>query len=263
MRSSPSLAAVIATLIATSESPPSSKKLAFRSTERRPGTAPRYAATSLPSATVPFLAAGGLSCPGRRRSRRPVGRGGVGHPPAAPVLDPMPLTLKGIAGKGDQLRRCAARSGAQSTSTPADQSWPSASRKHRGRHGSGRDGASTEPLGDRLTTWGAASPTRSTCRRGHLYHDAMRVGKQHIDFVGEPHRRPHLARPCGRVGRFAGGQPGASDVGQQRNLGSRSVCRDRNPVNSGIIESINREWNACEVRTRRATIPFSLRRSLN
>ena len=45
--------------------------------------------------------------------------------------------------------------------------------------------------------------------------------------------------------------------------GSRSVWRDRKPVNSGIIESIRREWNACDVRTRRATMPFSVSRSLN
>ena len=34
-------------------------------------------------------------------------------------------------------------------------------------------------------------------------------------------------------------------------------------MNSGITGSINREWNACDVRTRRATIPCSARRSWN
>ena len=43
--------------------------------------------------------------------------------------------------------------------------------------------------------------------------------------------------------------------------GSRSVKRDMNAENSGITGSINREWNACAVRTRRATMPFSARRA--
>ena len=45
--------------------------------------------------------------------------------------------------------------------------------------------------------------------------------------------------------------------------GSRSVRRDRKPVNSGSTGSINREWKACEVRTRRAVIPASARRLWN
>lgn len=45
--------------------------------------------------------------------------------------------------------------------------------------------------------------------------------------------------------------------------GSFRVWRDRNAVNSEIIESIRREWNACEVRTRRALIPACLSASEN
>ena len=41
--------------------------------------------------------------------------------------------------------------------------------------------------------------------------------------------------------------------------GSRKSSRDRNAVNSGTTGFINREWNACEVRTRRAVMPFSAR----
>ena len=45
--------------------------------------------------------------------------------------------------------------------------------------------------------------------------------------------------------------------------GSRSIRPDRKPLNSGTTGSINREWNACDVRTRRATIPSWARRSEN
>src|SRR5271170_47841 len=57
VRSSPSLPAVIATLIATSESPPSSKKLALRSTELRPRHCPQTRCNVASIGDLPFLAA--------------------------------------------------------------------------------------------------------------------------------------------------------------------------------------------------------------
>src|ERR1700731_3422981 len=57
VRSSPSLPAVIATLIATSESPPSSKKLALRSTELRPRHCPQMRCSVASIDDWPFLPA--------------------------------------------------------------------------------------------------------------------------------------------------------------------------------------------------------------
>ena len=45
--------------------------------------------------------------------------------------------------------------------------------------------------------------------------------------------------------------------------GSPKDRRDRKAENSGSTGSISREWKACEVRTRRATTPFSARRAWN
>src|SRR5271168_5127080 len=57
VRSSPSLEAVIATLIATNESPPSSKKLALRSTEARPRHCAQMRCSVASIGGRPFLAA--------------------------------------------------------------------------------------------------------------------------------------------------------------------------------------------------------------
>ena len=70
-----------------------------------------------------------------------------------------------------------------------------------------------------------ARPPRVTHRRRRqgsagtdLDQDAERIGKQHIEFVGEPDRCPYLACPRRRIGRLAGGHPGSGDVRKQRYL---------------------------------------------
>ena len=100
MRSRPSLAAVIATLMAISESPPSSKKLAFRSTEPTPRHCAQMRCNVASIGDLPFVAAACVSAPADGVHRRPVRRGGTAGPRGGcVVLDPMPLPLKGIAGK--------------------------------------------------------------------------------------------------------------------------------------------------------------------
>ena len=129
--SRPALVAVVAMPIAIRESPPRSKKLAFRSIELdaqalRPDAPQRRLGLRLPVADT--SAVDGCAVGATRRHEvvasagRSVQHGGL-------RVDPMPLARKGITG---QRRRCAAESGArgvQSTVTPADHSWPSPSRK--------------------------------------------------------------------------------------------------------------------------------------
>ena len=75
VRSSPSLEAVIATLIATSESPPSSKKLAFRSTEAdTEALCPDALQRRFHRRTAVGDGLGVLSVPVDGRGRDPIGR---------------------------------------------------------------------------------------------------------------------------------------------------------------------------------------------
>ena len=75
VRSSPSWAAVIATLIATSESPPSSKKLAFRSIESTPRHCAQMRCNVASIGDLPLVAAWACSAVASgRRGRDPVGR---------------------------------------------------------------------------------------------------------------------------------------------------------------------------------------------
>ena len=62
----------------------------------------------------------------------------------------------------------------------------------------------------------------------------------------------YLSRPRGWVGRLLGGHPGSRDVGKQRCVRRVQLRRDRNSANCGTTWSIRLEWNACDVRTRRA-----------
>ncbi len=116
VRSRPSLAAAIATLMATSESPPSSKKLAFRSTESDTETLrPDALQRRFHRRTAVGGRLGLAAAASRRRGRRPVRRGGTVRPPCGRVVfDPMPLPLKGIAGKRNQLRPVTSRAGVSS-----------------------------------------------------------------------------------------------------------------------------------------------------
>ena len=108
-----------------------------------------------------------------------------------------------------------------------------------------------------------ARPPRVTHRRGRqgaagtdLDEHPARICKHRVEFVGKPTvARIWRAHVAGLVA-----SPADIHVPVRFDsngiCGSRSVRRDRKPVNSGSTGSINREWNACDVRTRRATIPL-------
>ena len=102
--------AVIATLMAISESPPRSKKLAFRSIEPTPRHSAQMRCNVASIGELPLVDAWAwVSGASRRRGRRPVRRSGTLHPLCGGVVVyPMPLPFKGIAGKRDELRPVAA-----------------------------------------------------------------------------------------------------------------------------------------------------------
>ena len=148
----------------------------------------------------------------RRHALRPPG--------GCVVVDPMPLPRKGITGKRNQ----------SVAGDPADRGCPIDIDARRPqlpeREQEGVVVASVlglvahEPNGAV-----AARPPRVThrrCRQGSagtdLDQDAVRIGQQDVEFVGEPDRCPYLACPRRGIGRLAGGHPGSGDVRQQRYL---------------------------------------------
>src|ERR1700753_176108 len=81
VRSSPSLDAVIATLIATSESPPSSKKLALRSTDARPRHCAQMRCSVASIGDWPFLAGWVVSAAPTEVTAPLVAAASPAHPP--------------------------------------------------------------------------------------------------------------------------------------------------------------------------------------
>ena len=169
----------------------------------------------------------------------------------------MPLPLEGITRQRDQSRPVGPlTSGVQSTSTPADQSCPSASRNVSWSLRFCAWWRISRTARCRSTTSGGALPRRSGCRR-----DRPRPGRGSDRQAARRVRRRTARWPVSGAPMSPGWSPRSADIGvpvmfdSKGICGSRNVSRDRNAVNSGITGSINREWNACDVRTRRATMP--------
>ena len=131
----------------------------------------------------------------------------------------MPLALKGIAGQRDQMRRLSAT---KLRPVDLDTRGPELPERE-------QEGVAVVAILGVVTHHPhravLARPLGVSGRRcgqraagADLHQDAVRVAEQHVDLVGEPDGRAHLAGPRRRIGGLAGGQPGSSHVGQQRNL---------------------------------------------